>query len=228
MKQDEILDLENRKIIYDYINKYPGIHLSGLFKNLNMSRGTIRYHLKYLEQRELIIIKKENGYNRYYSKNESSAKFKEILSVVRRRTPRNIILTILIHTGASQKEIADELGRHPTTIYAHIQELVERDIIERVPVVDGMILAPYKNSRYMKYNKVGREVVYRLTDPYLIYDLLVVYKDKLLDDGATSNILEFFESMFPKKKPKMVGSLREGIDSAINAFYEMFPPSFVG
>jgi len=51
MRIKEKHSLENRKIIYDFIYKNPGIHLNELFIKLNINYGTIRYHLKYLEKK---------------------------------------------------------------------------------------------------------------------------------------------------------------------------------
>jgi DNA-binding transcriptional ArsR family regulator len=231
MKPDEILDLENRKIIYDYINKCPGIHLSGLFRKFDkMSRGTIRYHLKYLYRRGLINAKKEDGYNRYYPKDEIPAKFKGLLGVIRRRTPRNIILILLTYTICTRKDIANELGKHPTTIYTYIQELVDKGIIEEAPSENGIVHTSWRTVPHVKYEKVRTEIVYRLNDPHLIYDMIIVLRDKLTSDVNVSSILEFMEfvSTIKNRRPKIItGTIDSGFDNVVNTFYEMFPLSFM-
>ena len=54
MRSKEKHSLENRKIIYNFIYKNSGLHLNKLFRKLNMNNGTIRYHLKYLEEKNMI------------------------------------------------------------------------------------------------------------------------------------------------------------------------------
>jgi len=53
-----ILNLQNRKQIYGYIYKFPGIHLSELVRKIKISEKIVRYHIKVLSKMELIFIKR--------------------------------------------------------------------------------------------------------------------------------------------------------------------------
>ena len=83
------LDLERRKRIFNYILKYPGLHLQDLIRRLNLSNGTVRYHLKYLEKRGLITTRANDGYVRIYVSNNIGEKQKIMIHLLRQDTPRN-------------------------------------------------------------------------------------------------------------------------------------------
>jgi len=51
-----ILELELRRNIYDFILKNPGFHLRGLSRKLKIPKSTLLHHLKILKKRELIIM----------------------------------------------------------------------------------------------------------------------------------------------------------------------------
>ena len=55
--EDKSLELESRRKIYEAIEKVPGIHFRELNRRLGIPLGVIEYHLKYLEQHELIVAK---------------------------------------------------------------------------------------------------------------------------------------------------------------------------
>ncbi len=223
MEKKEILELKNRKIIYSYISKYPGIHLNELLRNLSISSGTIRYHLKYLIKNGLISEENKDGYTRFYKMDEIGIKNKKILSIIRKKTPRDIILFILFKTAASQIEISKELEKNPSCITYHLKILKEKGIIRTTKVNNNLISTSYRYSKYLKRKIIGREIVYVLDDPYLMHDILVLYKSKFFDNGSTHDILNLYEYTFPKKKKKVLDGFESNLERTINTITEMFP-----
>ena len=69
----------------------PGIHLREIYRKIKLSEGTIKYHLRKLEKSGLIIKKKKNRYSRYYHYAVSKNHEQNILALLRRETPRNIL-----------------------------------------------------------------------------------------------------------------------------------------
>lgn len=223
---NDILISKNRKTIYNYILKYPGIHLSELVRQLDINEGAIRYHIKYLKNQGLIEKKYENGYTHFYITNKIGTNDKIILNILRKDTPRNIILYLLVITAASQTELSMELEKDPTTIAFHLKKLLDSDIIEPARVSNRVSYTNLKKSKFLECTPTGREIIYILKDPYLIYNLLTIYKDKLFDAGNTSNILNFFELLFLEKPSKKLKGHTSKIDRGIKTFFEIFPLPF--
>jgi DNA-binding transcriptional ArsR family regulator len=227
MKRRDILESKTRKTIYDCIFEYPGIHLRAIFRKLELSQGTIRYHIKYMKNRGLIIEKNEDGYIRFYVQNTIGEKEKTIINLLRKEVPRNIILYLLANTYSSQKELSKELEKDPKTINFHLKKLIKMEVVETATIGKGIIFTSYKKTKYVKHTPDHREVIYRLKDPYLIYDLLVTYRNKLLDNGTTDNVLVLFEWMINNfKKRKTMKSTEESYDRAVKVFYDIFPPPY--
>ena len=148
---------------------------------------------------------------------------KKILSVLRQKTPRNIILYILVCNGASQIELSKELEKDPKTIEFHLKKLQNSDIIRSAPVKEGVIYTMYEKSKIIESDLTGREIIYILKDPCLIYKLLIVYRKKMLDGGVTDNTLDFFKSFFLDKPVERVGRNKDNIDRVIAMLSEIFP-----
>lgn len=95
ISKENFLELENRKKIYNYILKNPGIHLQEVSRKTNISYSTLRHHLDYLKKQGLITTKSNRRYTRYYVTQKVGKKDKEIISLVREEIPRKIILLLL-------------------------------------------------------------------------------------------------------------------------------------
>ena len=54
MFKDEILENENRKKIYETIERSPGIHLREIQRILDMPLTTLEYHLSYMTRKKII------------------------------------------------------------------------------------------------------------------------------------------------------------------------------
>jgi len=132
-------DFENRKQIYDYIMKYPGLHNREISRKLNIPKSTLLYHLNYLKKRGLIIDKNDGKYLRYFTSEEILAIDKELYAVIRKRIFRNILLVLAYYRVCTQTEIVKHLEndfnikKHPTTIAFHLEKLLDLGIIECNP-----------------------------------------------------------------------------------------------
>jgi len=223
MNISDALEFKTRKEIYNFILEYPGLHLRELFRRLDHSNGTIKYHLNFLKKQHLIIEKHETGYNRFYASNDVGMDEVKILNVLRQKNPRHILLYLLLCVGASQIELSKELNNDPKTIAFHLKKLKEYNIIEIAPVENGMVRTRYKQSKLFGRKPVASEVIYRLRDPYLIYNVFLMYKGKLFDEDTTSDILELVEFFFTKKRSKIITSNTTKIDNVEELLYDILP-----
>ena len=145
---DGNLEPDNRKILYEYIEDNPGVHLNELFRKIDINNNTIRYHIKYLLKQGFIDCKKINGYNHYYTKENNNTEKKILLSFLRKSTTRNILLYLLLDFGASPIQLSEELEKTQATVNFHLKRLQKCGLIEPVPLVNGRISTNLKHIKH--------------------------------------------------------------------------------
>jgi len=224
MNKNEILNLENRRRIYNYILKNPGLHQRNLSKKLGIPFSTLYYHLRYLEKIDLIIEKKIGRYSRYYTKNTVGRCNKELLNIIRQNIPRNIILFLCMAYITSQKELSSTLDRHHTTIKVHLKKLLDLDLIEVAPVENGIIDINRPNGPIVERKPVTNETLYRIKDRPLINKLMVSYKKSFMKDEAFNAACYLFADASKKGLvPKKLKPTEYYVDKTIDLMYDIFP-----
>jgi len=227
IKKEKILELKNRKILYNYVERYPGVHLNELFRKIQLNNNTIRYHIKYLIKHGYIDCKKINGYNHYYTKENNNSDKKILMSFLRKTTTRNIMLYLLIGYGATQIKLSEELEKTPTTISFHLKRLQKSGIIETVPLIDGKIRTNRKIIKYANFKTDGK-IVYKIVDPYFLYDLLIENKDKFNDNGLTKSLLDHIKNMKTGETHIESNNIDKSFETVHNMLFEIFPHYFYG
>ena len=225
--KNNILKLQIRQNIYNYILKHPGLHLRELIRKLKIPEGTLRHHLNYMEKQRIIISNHKDRYTRYYVKFAIGSKEKKIIHFLRQDTPRNIILYLITILGASQIELSKQLEKHPTTIEFHIKKLLNAEIIVPCEVGNGGVYTTFENNCIIQRSPVGKEIIYTIKDPGLIYKLF--YKKnyaKILFDKNVVDILNLIVFISPKKFPKKVENSKIVEDRIFNFFFDFFPIPF--
>ena len=105
MQMKDVLELESRRKIYNYILNYPGLHIRELSRRLKTPKTTMQYHLNYLKKRELVIEKNVDNKVCYYVNNSICVKDKKLFSLMRKEITRKIILILCSCGVQSQKDI---------------------------------------------------------------------------------------------------------------------------
>ena len=167
----ENLDLENRRLIFNYIQDSPGAHLREISRDLNIYLSTLRYHLDYLEEEKLITCQKENNLKLYFASGKLNSKEKKLTPLLRQKRFRDIVLVILESPGSTSSQIAGRLAMHPSTVSKYINILEDQEILS--------------------HEKVGREKMYRIDDEKSIVELLMTYK-KSFWDPFVDNVLDIY------------------------------------
>ena len=220
--KEKALELKVRRQIYHFILKHPGLHFRELVRELLIPRATLSYHTRYLEKRGLIIAKSEGGYTRFYVTNSVGNGEKKIIHIFRRKTARRILLFLLYKMVSSISEMSRELEKDPKTIEYHLKKLRELDIIEPAEVGDEVVYTVHHNV--VERSPIRNEIIYRLKDPDIVWDLLVVFKKKkLFEDDFADIIYDLINYLAPGDPPKISRSL----DSIMEIMYDIFPPFFV-
>ena len=224
MKQN-ILELEKRRKIYNFILEYPGLHIREISRRIDIPFSTLYYHLNFLRKRGILKARSEGRYNRYYVTNKIGNREKNILNLLRQDTPRAIILLLLAYVGCSQTEISENLEKDPATISFHLKKLESIDVVERVTVSNGLI---HKESisLVIKRAKLGNESIYMLKYPDVIYDLLVIYQDNLFDKINVNLVIDYMNRFLSDGVPQEIQSPKSSIDSIAKVIFRLFPPPF--
>jgi predicted transcriptional regulator len=125
-----------RRDIYEYIRHRPGAHLSAIQRRFELSPGETTYHLRVLEKSEYIVADKWGRYKRFYVNGNGyremlkGACYKRVISALKNETARRIVHVLLATKSATQKELAERLGVHPSTINWHAKNLSGAGILD--------------------------------------------------------------------------------------------------
>ncbi|MGA1821696.1 MAG: PKD domain-containing protein, partial [Thermoplasmatota archaeon] len=118
IKKDAVLDNFQRGRIYQYILMNPGDHFSHIKKMLALNSGTLTYHLSVLERREFIKSRSDGRFRRFYP-------FEMRVEQGPHRDIQELILAYLANNpGISQREIANALNIHVSTVNYHVNMMV--------------------------------------------------------------------------------------------------------
>ena len=198
MDENRILDFQTRKQIYEFIFKYPGLHLRGLCRKLNFSISTLDYHLRSLEKQGLIEKRTNGGYCRYYIVNNVSKFDKKFLDVFRRKLPRDIILYVFSFPCVSLSQIAKFLNKNPRAIAFHMKKLIKLELIEEIPK--------------------GNQNQY-IVDYAVVLGFLISYRQRLFDNRISHDLDWWDKHGF---KPVDTSTLID-MDRMMEKIHEVFP-----
>ncbi len=121
--KEDVLDNENRSIIYTYIKDHPGAYFNQISKKLNLSNYILAWHLKILSQFEYIRSKEIENHEAFFDVDLEHAN-DEILFLISKEKPREIINYLLKNpTGSSKTQISRELSMHANTVTKYVKQL---------------------------------------------------------------------------------------------------------
>lgn len=128
---DESFDVKKRLV--RLVERYPGLHLRELAREADVSEALAGYHLDRLEEEDLIESRTEEGFRRFYpleAPGPDEAE-REVLAVLRRQTPLEIVVYLIEQAPASHTEITEQVGLAKSTISYHLSNLREAGLVER-------------------------------------------------------------------------------------------------
>ncbi|MFT4883312.1 MAG: DNA-binding transcriptional ArsR family regulator [Natronomonas sp.] len=122
------LEHEAREEVYEIVNESPGSYLSEVSEEAGLPLSTTRHHIKVLEREDLVSGVKLRGKRRFYP---AYAEGVELAAALNDEATASIIDAIARLGSASVSDLADDIGRDPSTISHHLQRLEEDGIITR-------------------------------------------------------------------------------------------------
>jgi predicted transcriptional regulator len=179
-RRGDLLTLDMRRRVFDHVVDYPGLHLRELARQVGVDPNHAGYHLRALERSGLVSSREEDGYRRYWPREEGSiglreavdANDKRVLALLRRPLPLHLTLVLLDRGPLSASRLADETGTARTTLNHHLARLESQGVLERRPQ--------------------GRENHWAVVDAERIEGLLMRYRPP---DELVQGFLEAWESL---------------------------------
>jgi len=152
-----------RKDIYEYIRENPGEHFNAIMRHFEISPNAATHHLKVLEYLGYVSSYRHEKYKRFYVKNHPEAMGmpaspgtdhgdKRIISLLKNDTSRRFMEHVISHPDSNQKEIAANLGIHPSTANWHAQRLMEGELLNQ--------------------ERQGKDVFYRIRHEEMVSNIL--------------------------------------------------------
>lgn len=159
---DDPLELDTRRRIYQYLQKFPGSHMREIGREVDIPMGTLEYHLHYLVKADLLTTRQDARYTRYFATGELSRREKDVLAVLRQKVPRQISAHLLLEPASSHGHLLQKFQLSASTLSFHLKKLLTAGIVS--------------------VEKQGRENLYRVVEPDLVSRVLVQHKASFLDD----------------------------------------------
>lgn len=155
---ENVLDTEVRKNLYTYIEEYPGSHLREIARELELKPSNAAWHLRKLEQTNLVRSRDIGGKKVYYLVEGGVEARKEAIAeaILKNENARNIMNYLVDNPGKHLLEIANALKLNHHTVKWHIKKMYLAELI------DG----DTSNSAYPVYypTETGIEVSNKFSD----------------------------------------------------------------
>ena len=129
---ENVLNTEVRKNLYEYINEYPGSHLREIARELDLKPSNAAWHLRKLEQTNLVRSRVIGGKRVYYLVEGGIEVRKEAIaeSILKNKNAREIMLYLQDNPGKHLLEIAHALDLNHHTVKWHIKKMYMAELIE--------------------------------------------------------------------------------------------------
>jgi predicted transcriptional regulator len=129
---ENVLDTTVRKSLYEYIDEYPGSHLREIARELNLKPSNAAWHLRKLEQTNLIRSRAIGGKKVFYLVEGGIETRREAVaeSILRNKNAYDIMYYLTNNPGKHLLEIAHSLDLNHHTVKWHIKKMYMAELIE--------------------------------------------------------------------------------------------------
>ncbi len=193
-----VLDLQVRQRIVGCISENPGLHLRALAERLDMPVSTLEYHCYQLVKTDHLVTRETAGFKAFYPAEGMDRRDKDILYLVRQEAPRRVCAHLLLHPGATPKDLKAATGLSGPTLSFHLKKLLAADLLLEEPA--------------------GRTKLLSLSDEERVANVLVTYRKSFLDDTVDAFAATWLDLHAPSRPPKEPKSAeRDVVARAIEA-----------
>ena len=152
---------ENRRTeLTELIGKNPGIQFRDLMRLTNLKNGVLSHHLRRLEKTESIKTERLPRQTRFYPRDFSDEE-SMVAKALRRKTPRDIIYTLMLNGGDGKKgldfsQIVSDVSKSPSTVSLYLSQLIK----------DSIVTITLDFGRKRKYHLSNKQLVDRLIEEH--------------------------------------------------------------
>jgi predicted transcriptional regulator len=179
------LEVGNVDRVLHFIQKNPGCHLRLIKRELQISIGTVQYHLAKLEEIGKITTNRYGLYKYYFPVGVFEKSQKDLLQVLGQETTREILMLIVEQKDPTQKDIGGRIGITSAATNWHIRRLINLDIIYEI-----------REGKYKRYKlKIDHKYITGLLKNYYptiwdkwsnrLVDLFLSFSSHSADDDDT-------------------------------------------
>lgn len=129
---ENVLDTEIRKNLYEYIDECPGSHLREIARELDLKPSNAAWHLRKLEQTNLIRSRYIGGKKVYYLVEGGVESRKQAIAeaILKNKNARDIMLYLYDNPGKHLLEIAHALNLNHHVVKWHINKMSMAELVE--------------------------------------------------------------------------------------------------
>lgn len=182
ISDEQLLDAPVRRMIFERICEVPGIHLRQLQRDLNVSLGSLEYHLHRLVGGGLLVTRGRTHVKGYFRRGGFDRRDCDYLHFLRQRMPRRIVLEIVESPTISFQELTRLLPIGPSSTSFHLRRLVRAGIVVEAPR--------------------GRTKVYEVPEAERVKRLLLEYRSTFMDDVVDRFADAWLELEPPRRQPE--------------------------
>lgn len=132
--RENVLENETRSDLYEFLQEKPGTHLRAIADELDLSTTNVLWHLRKLEDADLVNGKKLEGYKVFYPvEGGTEGKRKAMANAVLKNDNAQAILEyIATDPGSHQRAIARALDVNHGTVRWHLRKMLKTDLVMEV------------------------------------------------------------------------------------------------
>ena len=123
-----------------FIQDNPGCHLRRIKREIDISMGTVQYHLHKLEKMGRVTSSRRGLYKYYFPAGLFRENEKEILEVLTHETARKILMFIIEQKSPTQTDIVNSVRISARSISWHVGRLIALKMIREI-----------KDGKYKRY-----------------------------------------------------------------------------
>lgn len=129
---ENVLNTEVRRNLYNYIDEFPGSHLREIARELDLKPSNAAWHLRKLEQTNLVRSRVIGGKKVYYLVEGGIDARREAIaeSILRNKNAKNIMIYLSENPGKHLLEIANALNLNHHTVKWHIKKMYMAELID--------------------------------------------------------------------------------------------------
>jgi predicted transcriptional regulator len=135
--RDRLDKNDNRNMVLSFIAGNPGVTAVDIARDMHLNVGTVRYHLLILTINHKIVEHKDDKYLRYFTNSNSySIEERAVVSLMKREPMWRVLNTLAEKPGLSNVEISRELNISTGAASRHMNELLTKGVVMKVPQAD--------------------------------------------------------------------------------------------